>query len=417
MSVSAQSQRSSNGMAPSTAHAAIVPGIVIHAFWKESALRDTLQIAAGDRRMARADLTIAQGGVAQAIARYESQPAPDLLIIEVDDDLDALVHALERLAEHCPANTQLILVGARNDVDFYRELIARGVSDYVLAGQDASTFIRSIARLYAAHEKGRVGRIILFMGATGGAGSSTLAQNVAASLAATQKAKTILLDLDLAFGSAALNTNVGDAQGAAQALQAGERLDQVLLERVLVERNAHLSLLAAPASPSTYREPDEENVLRLVDVAASLSPNLVIDAPHCWSSTTARLAHLADECVIVAEPTILGLRNAKALVEVMSERRVNDTPPRYVLNKNGMKGRKEIGVKAFAQTLSAPPFAIVDHLPARFSTAENEGVLLVETGRRSQAFDAINALAVSLSGRAARRRAGIFSRVAHVLRR
>lgn len=405
-----------NGAAPEAENLS-VPKISIHMFCVSEGVRVMAQNVAADRRLARTSTHVFDGSIEAAIERYRIAVAPDLIVIEVDADMETTLAALEQLADLCPPATHLILIGARNDVDYYRALIARGVSDYLLDRQEPIMLIRVIARLYASHNAGKVGRILVFIGATGGAGSSTIAQNVAATLAAEQEAHTILLDLDLAFGSAALNMNIQNAQGALQALQAGDRLDDVFLERLLVPRNQHFSVLVSPNALGVDPQPSEAAFLRLVDVAASLAPFLVIDLPRQWTPAARRLAHLADECVIVAEPTMLGLRNAKMLMDNVAEQRANDTQARYVINKKGLRQRREIDAATFLQTLSAPALASIDHQPAIFSRTENEGALVADVLPRSQPADAFRTIAWALSGRPIRRAQGLLSRVKRAFHR
>lgn len=394
-----------------------VPKISIHLFCVSDGVRAMAEHAFSDRRMARATTHVLDGSISAAIERYRTDLAPDLIVIEIDGEREQTLAELDGLADLCPPATRLILIGARNDVDFYRELIGRGVSDYLLDRQEPIMLIRVIARLYASHNDGKVGRVLAFIGASGGAGASSLAQNVAATLANEQAAHTLLLDLDLAFGSASLNMNIQNAQGAQQALQAGERLDDVFLERLLVPRSRHFSVLVSPVSLVGDAAPAEAALLRLVDVAASLAPFLVIDLPRQWTSAARRLAHLADECVVVAEPTLLSLRNAKMLMEAIAEQRVNDTPPHYVINKKGMRQRRELDAGTFEQTLSQAPISGIDHQPAIFSRAENEGSLVADALPRSQAADSFRSIAWALSGRPVRRRQGLFSRVKRVFHR
>lgn len=394
-----------------------VPKISIHMFCVSEGVHAMAQHAFADRRMARATTLLLDGSIPAAIERYRTDLAPDLIVIETGDDREETLAALDRLADLCPPATRLILIGARNDVDFYRELISRGVSDYLLDRQEPIMLIRVIARLYASHNDGKVGRVLAFIGASGGAGSSSVAQNVAATLASEQEAHTILLDLDLAFGSASLNMNIQNAQGAQQALQAGERLDDVFLERLLVPRSRNFSVLVSPVSLAGDAAPAEAAFLRLVDVAASLAPFLVIDLPRQWTSAARRLAHLADECVVVAEPTLLSLRNAKMLMESIAEQRANDTPPHYVISKKGLRQRRELDAGTFEQTLSQAAIASIDHQPAIFSRAENEGSLVADALPRSQAAESFRSIAWALSGRPVRRRQSIFSRVKRVFHR
>jgi len=110
------------------------------------------------------------------------------------------------------------------------------------------TWVRSICSLFSASEEIPVGRIIAVVGAKGGVGASTIAHNVAWAIARDLETDSVVIDLDLAFGTASLDYNKDPVQNIANALFAPDRPDSALMERLLAKCTDHLSLLAAPAT-------------------------------------------------------------------------------------------------------------------------------------------------------------------------
>ena len=141
----------------------------------------------------------------------------------------------------------MIVIGRINDVMLYRELVRRGVSDYVLAPVGAIDVVRSVCNLFSAPEAKAVGRIIAIVGAKGGVGSSTVAHNVAWAIARDLSLDSVVADLDLAFGTAGLDYNQDPPQGIADAVFSPDRVDTAFIDRLLSKCTDHLSLLAAPA--------------------------------------------------------------------------------------------------------------------------------------------------------------------------
>ena len=123
----------------------------------------------------------------------------------------------------CDAGTRVIVIGRINDVMLYRELVRRGVSDYVLAPVGAIDVVRSVCNLFSAPEAKAVGRIIAIVGAKGGVGSSTVAHNVAWAIARDLSLDSVVADLDLAFGTAGLDYNQDPPQGIADAVFSPDR--------------------------------------------------------------------------------------------------------------------------------------------------------------------------------------------------
>ena len=91
-------------------------------------------------------------------------------------DVSATLFAqLERLAEVCDPGTKVIVVGAANDIALYRELMRRGVSEYLVPPLKTLQLVSAVTTLYADPEAPFIGRQMAFCSARGGAGSSTLA--------------------------------------------------------------------------------------------------------------------------------------------------------------------------------------------------------------------------------------------------
>src|SRR5208283_5966806 len=91
---------------------------------------------------------------------------------------------------------------------------------------------------------------------------------------------TTIIDFDLPFGTAGLDFNDEAGQGVADALAAPERLDDVLLDRLLIKRGEHLSLFTAPASLEREYNAAAEAYETVIDVTRSSSPCVIVDIPH-----------------------------------------------------------------------------------------------------------------------------------------
>ncbi|MEO1264787.1 MAG: CtpF protein, partial [Pseudomonadota bacterium] len=105
-----------------------VPRISIQAWCESRSVVETIQIAAEDRRLTKANVSVHEGGTAAAVAHYEESPTPNLILIESTADRDTVLAEIDALAECCDAGTKVVVVGHVNDVVLYRELIRRGQS-------------------------------------------------------------------------------------------------------------------------------------------------------------------------------------------------------------------------------------------------------------------------------------------------
>jgi pilus assembly protein CpaE len=375
-----------------------VPRITIHAFCEQNSTVEAMGRAAGDRRLQKATVVTHGGGLNAALLQYQGEPTPSLVIVESLDEPTQLLAALDRLAESCDPGCKVLVVGQHNDISLYRELMRRGVSEYLVAPLNPVQVIRTISSLYSDPATPFVGRTLAFVGAKGGVGASTLAHNIAYVLAEGVQANTVVVDFDLAFGTAGLDFNQDPLQGVADALSKPDRLDEVLLDRIAVRCTDRLSLFAAPVTLDGEDFSDEafEEVSTKI---RSTAPFVVFDLPHLWTGWIKKTLLSADDVVIVATPDLACLRNAKNMIDSLHKARPNDAPPRLVLNQVGLPGRPEIPVKDFAKALGMEPALVLPFDAKLFGQAANNGQMLQDVNPKAKAAEGLLHFAHGLARR------------------
>jgi pilus assembly protein CpaE len=395
-----------------------VPRVSIQAFCELESTHETLSQAAADRRMSRAHFRIHMGGVEGALTAYSEAPTPNLIVIESFVARDELVAQLDRLAEICDEGTKVVAIGRVNDILLYRELMSRGVSEYLVHPFDSADFVRIVSDLYAHPSQRLVGRVISVTGAKGGVGSSTIAHNLAWTMARTLEQPTILVDMDMPFGTAGLDFNQDPPQGVADAVFAKDRLDQNFVERVLTRCTDNLSIMAAPAMLDRNFDVHEDGFEQVIELLRGASPYIVLDLPHGWDGWKRNTILGSDEVIVVAGPDLANLRNSKNLFDHIRGARPNDLFPRFVMNGVGMPKRPEIPPADFARALDLDPAAIIAHDAKMFGAAANNGQMIGEVEPSSKANEAFAELTRLVSGRAEVRSAsrGLFQPIVRKLR-
>jgi len=362
---------------------------------------EIIERATGDRRMERAIATVRPGGMSAALETYQNQATPSLVLVESLDSPTELLAGLDALAEVCDPGSKVVVIGAANDIALYRELMRRGVSDYLVPPFDALAVVRAIGNLYADPSAPFVGRQVAFCGAKGGAGVSTLAHNVAHSIAERLQTGAVLVDLDLPFGTAGLDFNQDPIQGIADALNQPDRLDPVLMERMMARCTERLSLFAAPATLEQDYDIGAEAFDEVTQKIRGSAPFIILDLPHLWGAWKRKILTSSDDLVIVATPDLASLRNAKNIIDLVRRARPNDSPPRLVLNQVGVPGRPEIPLKDFGAALGVTPSAVLPFDPKLFGQAANNGQMISEVAPKSKAAEALDQLAQEIARREA----------------
>jgi pilus assembly protein CpaE len=312
-----------------------------------------------------------------------------------------------------------VIVGAANDIALYRELMRRGVSEYMIAPVQPLQVIQSISALYVNPDKPFVGRIAAVLGAKGGVGASTLAHNLAWCIAERYGANSTLMDLDLPFGTVGLDFNQDQTQGVAEALLAPERVDEVFLDRLLTRQTERLTLFTAPATLEREFELDPTAYEMVIDRVRRAVPFVLLDLPHVWTSWMKQTILGADDVVLVTTPDLAGLRNCKNLLDLVHAARPHDAPPTIALNMVGVPKRPEIPVKDFGEALGTIPGFVVPFEPAIFGAAANNGQMVVEMAPESRSGLAIDQLAQALCGRepVAPKKTSMLDRIPALLKR
>jgi pilus assembly protein CpaE len=379
-------------------HIAPAPRVSVQAFCETMETATAVQAAGEDRRLGKAHLKIQMGGMAAAIEAYRSAPTPNVIILETEGRGDILA-GLDHLATVCDAGTRVIVIGRVNDVTLYRELVKRGVSDYVIAPVNALDIVRSVCGLFSAPEAKAVGRIIAVVGAKGGVGASTIAHNVAWAIARDLALDSVVADLDLAFGTAGLDYNQDPPQGIADAVFSPDRIDTAFVDRLLSKCTDHLSLLAAPATLDRVYDFGTEAFDSILDTLRATMPCIVLDIPHQWSGWTKRALIGADDILIVATPDLANLRNTKNLFDLLKTTRPNDRPPLYCLNQVGVPKRPEISANEFAKAIESQPVVTIPFDPQMFGSAANNGQMIAEIAANHRTTEMFLQIAQRLTGR------------------
>ncbi|MDP3369503.1 MAG: AAA family ATPase [Brevundimonas sp.] len=379
--------------------ARLIPRITIQAFCEHSQTAQLVEAAVHDRRMSKVALTTHNGGLEGAIETYKANPTPNLIIVETTLPTEDIPRALERLAEVCDAATRLIVLGHVNDVVLYRELIRSGVSEYIVLPTSSQAIVSVITELFAAEGAAPIGRTIGFISAKGGSGASTISHNVGWAISQSLRQDVLILDMDFAFGTAGLNFNQDPPHGIADAIGASQKMDQTLLDRLSSKAANHVSLLTAPVVLDKTFDFEEREFEQIIEVSQKSTPVVILDIPHIWSAWVRHTIATIDEIIIVAEPDLANLRNAKNLSDTIKALRPTEAEPMLVLNKVGVPRRPEIPANEFATSVECKLLGQVSFDAQTFGTAANNGQMIAEVAANNRANEMFRLIGMHVTGR------------------
>jgi pilus assembly protein CpaE len=274
------------------------------------------------------------GDATVALAALSKEVSPHLLVVDISGIADPL-GKMRDLADVCGPNVSVIVIGDRNDIVFYRELKLMGTSEYFLKPLVRSLFTgtcKSILTPDAGHATDRTGKLIYVLGTRGGAGATTIATNLAWRLAEDKRRHTILVDLDLQEGDAALQLDAQGNHALREALDHPDRVDKLFLERGVKQVTDRLHLLCSLEPLDTPSKLSEEAFLWLLDKVLPRYRLAIVEiAPSIAVHMTWALK-LSGTCLLVSAPTLAGARDMARWSEILGP----NTPERHtvlVLNR------------------------------------------------------------------------------------
>ncbi|MBL0848659.1 MAG: CtpF protein [Candidatus Liberibacter ctenarytainae] len=357
--------------------------ISIHAFCITDTLYSVIEKSKIDRRMSGMNFRITKGSISEAIGVFSASSTPNVLIVQTNVNSRAVLQALEPLAEVCDPSTRVVIIGEMNDVALYRELIANGVSDYLVEPLYVEDIISVVDKICAVPKEESFGRSIAFIGSRGGAGSSTIAHNCAFSFASVLATKTVLVDLDLPFGSVNINFDQDPFQNIADVIYDGNKVDEELIDQLLVSYTENLSLLTSPSTLERTYDFEDNVMSPIIEVLQRSFPITILDVPHLWNKWNRDILVSSDKVVITTSLDLVGLRNSKNLIDILRILRPNDKLPYLILNQVGMPKRPEIAVDDFCSPLGIKPSFVVPFDSSVFGAAANSGKMIHELDSKS----------------------------------
>ncbi len=357
-----------------TDHATVLlPAGRVAFFVVDPALAATATALSQDWRFARVELEIISGDIKSAISGYTQKTSPDLVIIETSDISDDFIVSLGALAGVCAQGTDAVIIGPKNDVHLYRNLVGMGVRDYLVRPVSELDLSQMISRTLLDKKGLSNSRLAVVMGAKGGMGTTSLAQSLASIAVQDLGQKTLLADAAGSGGTLGIAYGAEGTTGLGEALRVGQSGTEDDIRRLLFAPGESLSLLMSGGEPQLTDHVDADGFEKLIQRIMHKYPLAVFDASGAARAVQKRMLTLASHITLVATPTLPALRNTRSLLGEIKLARGNLNGVDLVLNMKGMSAADEVPAADIRVALNLDPFMTVDYLPKVFSQAEGSG--------------------------------------------
>ncbi|HPF46288.1 MAG: AAA family ATPase [Alphaproteobacteria bacterium] len=346
------------------------------------------------------------GGIESAIRTLATIGSPQFLLVDLSNSIDP-EEDINALAEVCEPGTMVITVGKINDINFYRNMIACGVQDYLVkpvstdqlrdAFLAAEHTLRTPIESTPAEEHKNKDKVISFIGVRGGVGASTLATNCAWILANERKQKTALVDLDMHFGTGALSFDLEPGRGLTDALENPSRVDGLFIERAMIKESENLSILGseAPLNDPSYTDPAALNHL-LIEMRNNFK-YVILDLPRSIVADYPLLISETDEVILVTDLTLSATRDVVRFL-AFCKTVAPQVKVRVLVNKMSGPGLVEVSKNDFETTIERKIDWEIPLDSKLMIQVAKSGKILAHSAKHSKIAKQIQAICDSFTG-------------------
>jgi pilus assembly protein CpaE len=293
------------------------------------------------------------GGVPVALLE-DGRPAgeqspPDLVAVDIRRDAAAGMAAIERLRASHPT-TAIFVVAQTTDPELILQAMRAGANEFFMWPVPEDSFQGAVRRTATRRDSAQAQAkppsvTMVFFGAKGGAGTTTVSVNCAVELARLTKRQTLIVDLKAGFGEVALFLGVRPRYTVLDALESLHRLDKDFLRELCAKHKSGLEILAGSEQFERPGAQDAGGVEELFRVVGKSHDYVVVDAGNQINSCSIAALYAADTIFVVATPDVPSVRNAQRLIDRVRQLGVGGERLRILLNRASdqhMIGQKQI---------------------------------------------------------------------------
>lgn len=342
---------------------------------------------------------IRQGTMADAVdflAKLDRPPRQ--LVVDISASPMPLSD-LNMLADACAPSISVVVVGERNDVGFFRELLRMGVDDYISKPLTLDLLHRLLGSSTGVAEPVhhvRTGKLVVCIGARGGVGTSTVAVNLAWHLARNVDRRVALLDLDPFGGPVNILLGTECNNGLGDVLKNVKRLDPQYLDRTMIQADQKLYVLSAQFNYDSGEYLDLGALRELLGELKKHFHYLVVDMPDRAGAGAMMVLEEAQVVTLVTEPSVYAARETVRLMRV-AETRDSHAPLMLVVNQPRQSGKMELSIGDFEDAIGRRASHVLPYDRESAGRAENLGPPVVAA--KGALSEALQRMGDDLAGR------------------
>jgi pilus assembly protein CpaE len=312
--------------------------------------------------------------------------ATDLVIVDIRGDASSAMAGIERLRAAAPG-AGIFAVANAADPNLILQSMRAGANEFFTWPPEEETFHGAVRRTAARRETTQGARpsatTLVFFGAKGGSGTTTVAVNCGVELARLSKRPTVIVDLKPGLGEVGLFLGVRPRFTIIDAIDNLHRLDREFLKELVTKHKSGLEILAGSDQFDRPGAPDGGAIEELFRLLARQYEYILVDAGSQINACSIAALYTADQMFLVANPDVPSIRNAQRLLDRVRQLGACGERVRFLLNRASEP--YPIPPKQIEGALGHP---IHHTFPSDYKTvsaALNSGVPLALTGNSDMA--------------------------------
>jgi pilus assembly protein CpaE len=301
------------------------------------------------------------GDIQTAIHHIKAHHSPDILIVDISKS-GMPISDIAALSDICEPGIEVIVVGEKNDVSIFRNLIKLGVRDYLVKPLPMDYLLKNLSTICGIDDKQtkagafqKSGRLIGVIGAVGGSGVSTIVSNLGFILSQNYHKHIAILDSDFQFGTISQFFDIEPSSGFPHLFDLPDRIDEVLIDRYMTFYRPNFGILSTQVGIQSSLKIRKDAIEGLLNILISHFHFTLVDLSRNFSNgINFHVFEKANLVFIVTDYSILGIKDTKRILDTLKTYPTLKHSIVVVANKVGQHQEGEISRQSFEEALKNP---------------------------------------------------------------
>ena len=327
---------------------------------------------------------------------------PDIVLMDINMPVMDGISAAQDITLNIP-ETSVIMMSVQGENEFLRKAMSSGARAYLTKPFTSEELSKTILKTYEMENKRREGttapkvheniksKVITVFSTKGGVGKTTIASNLAVSIARSTKKKVALVDLDLQFGDIAIMLNVSVKNTISDLIKEISQLDTELIDEYMVSHFSGVKVLPAPIKPEYAEFITSLHTEKIINTLKETYHYIVIDTSASFHETVLTSLDMSDRILLVSTLDLPTIKNIKSGLDVMESLHYSRDRISIILNK----ASEQYGIKYkdFENTLKHPIWSFIPEDSQTVITSANKGFPFVMTRTETKVAKAVTSIA------------------------